>query len=132
MKIYLLKRKGKLSKESLQKGRSNKISLFLAYHYGPQQKRTYEWLDLQLFDKPKNHIEKDHNKQTMELAENIRAKRLLDEQSTAHGFVSRVKGKICFIAYFKTLVDRKFDSIGNHGSWLSTYRHLVKFANSKE
>ena len=132
MKIYLLKRKGKLSKESLEKGRVNKISLYLAYHFGPHQKRTYEWLDLQLFDKPKNIIEKDHNKQMMMLAENIRATRLLDEQSTAHGFISRVKSKICFIAYFKTLVDKKYDSIGNHGNWLSCYRHLVNFNDGKE
>lgn len=132
MKIYLLKRKGKLSKESLQKGRSNKISLYLAYHFGPNQKRIYEWLNLYLFEKPKNLIEKDHNKETISLAENIRARRLLDEQSTAHGFISRVKSKTCFIAYFKTLVDKKYDSIGNHGNWLSCYRHLVNFNNGSE
>ena len=132
MKIYLLKRKGKLSKESLEKGRVNKVSLYLAYHFGPNQKRTYEWLDLYLYDKAKTTIERDHNKQTMLLAENIRAKRLLDEQSTSHGFISRVKSKICFIAYFKTLVDKKFDSIGNHGNWLSCYRHLVNFTNGRE
>jgi integrase len=68
----------------------------------------------------------------MLLAENIRAKRLLDEQSTSHGFISRVKSKTCFIAYFKTLVDKKYDSIGNHGNWASCYRHLVNFNNGKE
>ena len=132
MKIYLLKRKGKLSKESIANGRSNKISLYLAYHFGPNQKRVYEWLNLQLFDKPKNLIERDHNKQTMLLAENVRAKRLLDENSTSHDFISRVRSKTCFIAFFKTLVDKKYDSNGNHGNWQSCYGHLVNFNNNKE
>lgn len=114
MKIYLLKRRGQLSKESELKGRSRKISLYFAYHFGPNQKRECEWLDLQLFDKPKNQIEKDHNKQTLQLTENIRAKRMLDEQSTSHGFISRVKSRMCFIAFFKALVDKKYESIGNH------------------
>lgn len=127
MKIYLLKRKSQLSKAGEQNGRSRKTSLYLVYHFGSDQKRMYEWLNLQLFEKPKNLIEKDHNRQTMALAENVRAKRLLDEQATSHGFISRVKSKLCFIAYFKSLVDKKYNSTGNHGNWLSCYRHLVNF-----
>ncbi|MGN6194979.1 MAG: tyrosine-type recombinase/integrase [Ginsengibacter sp.] len=130
MKIYLLKRKGKLSKENLEKGRSVKVSLYLMYHFGPNQKREYEWLDLFLYDKPKNQIQKDHNKQTWQLAETIKAKKMLDDQTSAHGFVSKIKSRICFVAYFKTLVDKK-ESIGNYGNWLSTYGHLVDFIEGK-
>ena len=59
MRIYLLKRKGQLSKESEQAGKAKKVSLYLMYHFGPDQKREYEWLDLFLFEKPKTLIEKD-------------------------------------------------------------------------
>lgn len=131
MRIYLLKRKGKLSKESEQKGRSTKISLYLMYHFGAGQKREYEFLNLYLYDKPKNQIEKDHNKQTYQLAETIKAKRLIDAQTSAHGFISRVKSRLCFVAYFKKLVDKK-ESDGNRGNWRSTYQHLLTFTNNKE
>jgi integrase len=130
MKIYLLKRKGRLSKENLEKGRPVKVSLYLMYHFGPNQKREYEWLDLFLYDKPKNQIQKDHNKQTWQLAETIKAKKMLEDQTSAHGFVSKIKSRICFVAYFKTLVDKK-ESTGNYGNWLSTYRHLVDFRKGK-
>ena len=130
MKIYLLKRKGQLSKENHEKGRSIKISLYLLYHFGPGQKREYEWLDLFLYDKPKNQIQKDHNKQTWQLAETIKAKKMVDDQTTAHGFISKIKSRICFVAYFKTLVDTK-ESTGNYGNWLSTHGHLVEFTKGR-
>lgn len=130
MKIYLLKRRGQLSKESELKGRIRKISLYLMYNLGPNQKREYEFLDLFLYDKPKNQIEKDHNKETLQLAETIKAQKIIEAQSTAHGFISKVKSKVCFVEYFKTLVDKK-DSTGNYGNWLSTYRHLVIFTEGR-
>jgi integrase len=132
MKIYLLKRKAKLSKESIEIGKVKKTSLYLMYHFASDVKREYEWLNLYLYEKPKNQIEKDHNKQTLQLAETIKSKRILDAQSTSHGFISTVKSKICFLAFFRKLVDKKYESEGNHGNWLSTYNHLVNFTNGKE
>lgn len=131
MKIYLLKRKGKVSKENQEKGRQVKVSLYLMYHFGPNQKREYEWLDLFLYDKPKNQIQKDHNKQTWQLAETIKAKKMVEEQTSAHGFISKVKSRFCFVAFFKTLVDKK-ESTGNYGNWLSTHGHLIDFTKGKE
>jgi len=132
MKIYLLQRKGRLSAENQKKGKSRKISLYLAYHYGANQKRDYEFLDLSLYDKPKNNLERDHNKETLKLAETIRAQKIIDSQTTAHGFVSSVKSKIGFLTFFKNLADKRFDSGGNHGNWISTYRHLHDFCKGKD
>ncbi|GAB4094266.1 tyrosine-type recombinase/integrase [Flaviaesturariibacter terrae] len=132
MKVYLLKRKGQLSKENAASGRARKISLYLVYYFGPDQKREYQFLDLFLYDKPKNQIEKDHNKQTESLAKSIQAQRILDSQNANYGFVSQDKGKVGVLVYFKQLVDKKFDSIGNHGNWLSTYQHLSDFVNGKD
>jgi integrase len=106
--------------------------LYLVFDYGKDQKRDYEFLKLHLYEKPKNNIEKEHNKETLQLAEAIKAKRILDVQSTSHGFVSNVKCKIGFLAYFKSLVDKKFDSRGNHDNWLSTYRHLYDFMKGND
>lgn len=130
MRIYLRKRIGQLSKQNESKGKIRKISLYLLYVDG--KKRDYEFLKLSLFDKPKTAIEKQHNKETWQLAETIKAKKILDYQSTSHGFVSSVRSKIGFLAYFKSIVDTKYDSNGNHGNWLSTYRHLTDFLDGKD
>lgn len=133
MKIHLRKRVGRVSAENEKKGRKQMSSLYLAYNLRPSSKVQYEWLNLHIFESPKTNIEKDHNKSTMQLAESIRAKRLLDQQTTAHGFVSSVKGKIDFLDYFKKLADRKReDSNGNYGNWQSVYEHLKTYSNSKE
>jgi integrase/recombinase XerD len=66
------------------------------------------------------------------LAEAIKAKRILEAQSTAHGFISNAKSKIGFPAYFKSLADKKFDSSVNYDNWLSAYRHLHDFLKGNE
>ena len=130
MRIYLRKRKSQLSERNEKNGRQRKESLYLLYVDG--KKRHYEFLKLYLFEKPKTNIEREHNKETQKLAEAIHAKRILDQQSNAHGFVSSVRSKVGFLAYFKMLVDKKYDSIGNHGNWLSTYKHLVDFLGNND
>jgi len=69
MRIYLSKSRGRLSEENARKGKSKKISLYLVYDYGNGQKRQYEFLKLYLYEKPKTNIEREHNKETMQLAE---------------------------------------------------------------
>ena len=130
MRIYLRQRRGQLSEENQRKGKARKNSLYLLYVDG--EKRTNEFLKLYLYDKPKTNIEKEHNKETMLLAEAIRAQKVLDAQSLAHGFVSSVRSKVGFLAFFKKLVDKRFDSSGNHGNWFSTYKHLIDFLHGKD
>jgi integrase len=133
MKINLRKRIGRLSDESQKKGKKQMSSLYLAYTPHPGSKVQYEWLNLQVFESPKTNIEKDHNKETLQLAESIRAKRLLDAQTTSHGFVSGVKGKIEFLDYFKKLADkRREESEGNYGNWQSAYEHLKTYCKTRE
>lgn len=132
MKIYLMKRNGQLSKKNAEKGKPKMNSLFLLYHDTDRKTRNYEFLQLYLYDKPKNETEKRHNKETSTLAEAIKAKRILDLQSRKHGFVSSTKGKIGFLKYFKTLVDKRFEVSGTHGNWNSTYKHLQKFCKNKD
>jgi integrase len=132
MKIYLQKRVGRLSKSNAEKGRVRKTSLYLMYHYGPNRKRDYEFLDLFLYDKPKTALEKEHNKETLQLAEAIRAQKLLDYQSSNHGFVSSVKGKISFLKYFEMETEKRYTSNGNYGNWRSTLLHLSNYCKGKD
>ncbi|KFF11070.1 transposase [Chryseobacterium soli] len=132
MKIYLMKRNGQLSKKNAEKGKPKMNSLFLMYHDTDRKIRNYEFLQLYLYDKPKNETEKLHNKETSSLGEAIKAKRVLDMQSRRHGFVSSTKGKIGFLKYFKTLVDKRFEVSGTHGNWNSAYKHLQKFCKNKD
>lgn len=132
MKIYLSVRKGQQSKKNAEKGKPKMNSLFLMYHNEESKKRTYEFLRLYLYDKPKNFLEKEHNKETEQLAEAIRAQKILDLQSRKHGFVSSVNGKIGFLEYFKLMVEKKSDSNGNYGNWLSTLKHLTNFCKGND
>lgn len=129
MKIHLRKRSSHLSEDGAAKGKKKMFSLYLAYQ-APRQKTRYEWLKLYLYENPRTNLEKEHNKETMMLAESIRAKRMLDIQSTGNGFVSNEKGKILFLDYFHQLVKKKAAvSDGNGGNWKSTYEHLKEYCD---
>lgn len=132
MKIYLLKRKSTLSEETEKKGRARKTTLFFAYYYGANQLREYENLNLFLYEKPKTQLEKDHNKETLALAEAIKAKKILVAQSSQHGFVSNTLGKTSFLEFFKKLMATKKESFGNQGCWASAYKHLIDFTNGRD
>ncbi|MFZ6024569.1 MAG: site-specific integrase [Bacteroidota bacterium] len=133
MKIHLRKRVGRLSEKKAQQGKKQMSSLYLAYNSRPGAKVQYEWLNLHIYENPKTNAEKDHNKETLQLAESIKAKRLLDQQTSNHGFASAVKGKVSFLDYFKKLADRKHeDSNGNYGNWRSVYEHLKVFMERRD
>jgi integrase len=132
MRIHLRKRGSKLSGDSSVKGKKKMSSLYLTYQM-PRQKTKYEWLKLYLFENPKTNLEKEHNKETLKLAESIRAKRLLDVQTTRNGFTSSERGKISFLDYFSQLSEKKTDiSSGNGGNWKSTYEHLKEYCKGMD
>lgn len=127
-----MKRIGQISKKNLEKGKSQKSSFYLMYYDDDTKQRKTEWLKLYLYSKPKNYLEKEHNKETQLLAETIRAQKILDLQSRKHGFVSSISGKIGFLEYFKLMVEKKCESNGNFGNWESTYKHLKNFLKGRD
>jgi integrase len=130
MKIYLRMRK---STASPTNGKKPMSSLYLTIKARPGAKLKYEWLGLHIYEKPKTNLEKDFNKETLLLAESIRAKRLIDMQTTANGFVSSVKSKISFLDYFQKLTEnRAEESDGNGGNWKSTYEHLKSYCDKSD
>lgn len=70
-------------------------------------------------------IEKRHNKETLALAETIKAQRQLSIQKSNYGFLSDEKGKTDFVDYFKTLVKKRTGS--NSDNWQSALHYLQDF-----
>ena len=130
MKVHLRKRK---------QTKDGSISLFLEIYKGttttPDGKvknlRDYEYLNLYLIDKPKTPIDKQHNKDTFQLAESIKAKRELEIKNGLYGFTNEFKQSTNFIDYFTAQMEKRKQSIGNYGNWDSTLKHLIKFAGTK-
>lgn len=118
MKVTLRKKKLK----------NNRESLYLDI-YNPEShsdKRRRETIGLQIFTNPKTALEKTHNKETLVLAENIKAKRQLELQSSSNGFRSKELLKLNFIEYFQKLTNERKSSAGNYGNWDSALKHLKK------
>ena len=91
-----------------------------------------EFLGMYLFDKAKKPIDKQHNKETLQLAEQIRQKKEnhLNKPEIYTGYEleqKRIKelGEQNFVAYFKTLADKRKAS--NHDNWVSAYNYLETF-----
>lgn len=130
MKVHLRQRK---------QTKSGSISLFLEIYKGttttPEGKvknlRDYEYLNLYLIDKPKTPTEKQNNKETLQLAESIKAKRELEIKNGLYGFTNEFKQSTNFIDYFKDQMEKRKQSKGNYENWGSTLKHLIKFAGAK-
>jgi integrase/recombinase XerD len=126
MKVHLRQRK---------QTKTGSISLFLEIYKGttttPEGKiknlRDYEYLNLYLIDKPKTPIDKQSNKETLQLAKSIKAKRELEIKNGLYGFTNEFKKQTNFIEYFTALVNKK-ETKGNYGNWYSTLLHLMAFA----
>jgi len=91
-----------------------------------------EFLGLYINDKPKTAIDKQHNKETEAVAEQIRQRRdnELNKPEIYSGFEKeqlkiRERGEACFVEYFKELADKRKAS--NHDNWISAYHYLDEF-----
>ena len=115
----------------------NRQSLYLDFYPAIPHPETgeptrREFLGLYIFDKAKNPIDKQGNKETLQLAEQIRQKREnnLNKPEIYTGYEleqKRIKelGEQNFVAYFRSLADKRKAS--NHDNWVSAYNYLEKF-----
>lgn len=127
-------------KINLQKREPDKNGLRpirLVYYYGSKtsedgsraQKRSYE----PLYNKPKNVAEREHNKITLQKAEAIRAKRMLEMESAKHGLNDRTKLNASFFDYFDQLTASKASgSKSNYSIWVSAGIHLHRYYGHAE
>lgn len=92
------------------------------------KKARKEILKLYTYDKPKTETEQLHNKETWQLAENLRARRQLDLQTQLHGFTPDYQRLQSFHAYFRKLANRQRGM--NRHNWDSSVRYFEKFAGA--
>jgi integrase len=88
-----------------------------------------EFLNLYIFERPKTDPEKIQNRDTKQLADNIRAKRQIEIQSGAYGFQYAANKRKDFLAYFHNLVEKRKGSSGNYDNWQCAYNYLKAFTN---
>lgn len=120
-----------LRQKAISKGRK---SLYLDFypeiaHPDTGKPTRREFLGLYIYDKAKTPVDKQANKDTMQLAENIKAQRQLDIQKGDYGFLSDKKKKSDFVEYFKSLAAKRQGS--NSDNWRSTLNYLEGFTGGK-
>jgi integrase len=84
-----------------------------------------EFLKMYVYDRPKTEAEKEHNKGTKILANNIVAKRQLLVQANNYGFLQTTKQKSDFILYFSDLAGERDGT--NSGNWSSALKYLKQY-----
>lgn len=91
-----------------------------------------EFLGLYIFEKAKTPFDKQHNKETLGLAEQIRQKRenYLNKPEIYTGYELeqlkiKERGEQNFVEYFKQLADKRQTS--NHDNWVAAYNYLETF-----
>ncbi|MCD8301522.1 MAG: site-specific integrase [Prevotellaceae bacterium] len=93
-------------------------SLFLDFYFGyemvysetldrkvPRKERRREFLSLYLWQAPRTPIERQHNKDTLELAKRIRYEKSQEMLMDAKGYRVRKKQEVNFIQYFQSYID---------------------------
>jgi hypothetical protein len=114
-----MKKKEKQRKEPIkihQKELANdNMSLYLDIYW--KGEREYDILNLYLLD-AKNTIDREQNRQTMVLADQIKSQHLLDLQSGKYK-LKQTKMDHSFIEYFKKLQKDRLNSKGNYGNSVS-------------
>lgn len=111
-----------------EREKNGQVSLYLDYYH--KGKRQYEYLRLYLIAKPRTPEERNQNKRTQQLAETIRAKRQIEIQNGVFGVNDLERINSSFLAYFEVLAEKRKDSDGNYGNWLSALKHLKKFSKA--
>lgn len=111
-------------------------SIRLVYWYGShadengkiKHSRRREPLDQFLYADPKTKLEKQHNKETLQLVEAIRAKRITEAASGQHGFTDPSKSAARFYWLFREMMESRNSVRGqaNYNIWRGTLYQLKK------
>lgn len=114
---------------------NDKLSLYLDFYppiKGSDGKSTRrEYLNRYLFEKPKNQAEKDINSMNMIYAEGAKNKREIEIINEQDGFFNSQNKKRDFIDFFQSLCEKRKESDGNYGNWLSALNYLNSFTGGK-
>lgn len=129
MKVHLRQRK------QTKKGQ---ISLYLEYYKGTVKTeegktkaiRDYEYLDLYLKENPQTKQERQTNKETLELAKSIKAKRELEIKNGQYGFKRSGSSNADFMVLFEEEAQKRKAKEGSLSNWLISKKHLENYLGS--
>lgn len=103
------------------------ISLYLdIYRNG---KREYEFLKMYLIPE-RSKADKEMNRQTLQLANSIKSKRIVALQNGEYDFNDRYNTEALFYDYYRAMCAKRRgneESRGNWGNWYSCLRHMLKY-----
>jgi len=124
-----------LKKKKLSSGR---YSLYLEYYKGysidengkQTHNRSFEYLKLYLHVDPINTSEKNANKETLQLAENILTLKKAELIKGKFNIGDDNKGKILFLDYYNKLKEDRYESKGNYDNWEAAFKHLERYCPS--
>ena len=119
----------------------NRKSLYLdfypaVYDHKKGKNTRREFLGMYIYEKAKSQSEKNHNRDTLQIAQGVRQKRE-NELNKPEIYSDYENEKLrekelsngCFIEYFNSLAEQK--SGANYNSWMSAKNYLIKFTNGK-
>jgi integrase/recombinase XerD len=81
---------------------------------------------------PKTKQERDHNKERMAFAEQVRAARELEFDQGGVKTSQRVMGEGSFLQYFERIMREKYDVNGTYTTWRSTLLHMRTFLRGRD
>lgn len=106
------------------------VSLYLdIYRNG---KRTYEFLKLYLIPE-RTKEDKEKNRQTLQLANAVKAQRIVDLQNGEFGFKSEFPTDTLFFDYYRAMCQKRLgaESRSNWGNWFSCLHHLKRYERNE-
>lgn len=124
-------------KISLKKKKLNtgKYSLFIEYYKGTitdkdgkvKHNREFEYLKKYLIIEPKNKIERNKNKETLELAEKILSIRQAEYHQGKFKIQNTNKSKYNFLQFYHLKKEERYQSDKNYDNWEAAQKHIEKF-----
>lgn len=92
--------------------------------------RQYEYLKLYLIPE-RTRADKDANRQTLQLAEAIKAKRTVEVHNNEFGFTTK-RAQVRFFDFCETLIERDGDGLERKAGSASGYRAMITFLRQYE
>lgn len=127
----------KITIEKITNKAGDKQTIRLVYWYGSKidengktkHDRKREQLDLYLYSNPATKLEKQHNKETLQLVDQIKSKRISEAASGQHGFTSTNPISTNFYGFFNQVMESKKtnESSKNYDLWQACLIHVKRY-----
>lgn len=123
-----------LREKKITKGRK---SLYLDFYppvmnYETNKQTRRQHLRIFIYEKPRDEIQRDHNKRTKMLGERLRSEKQIEVQEESFGFVSIKNKQKSFIKFFEQVTDNKRKlSKSSFDNWNCVLNYLKEFTGEE-